>query len=182
MEFRVTSSLPVVDEQTGKSPKVVVVVGNPRPGSRTAALAVELAQAVTPIIRASPPQVLDLAELIEEFGAPLGFGSATRWADPLSTLHLADLLIIATPTYKGSYTGILKVLLDQLPANALAGKRAVPVVTAGIAPQAAAAESLLRQLLVELGADVVDPGLPVVEAQLPESAAVAEKYAAGQTW
>jgi FMN reductase len=97
-------------------------------------------------------------------------------------LREADLLVVATPTYKGSYTGILKVLLDQLPANALAGKRAVPVVTAGIAPQAAAAESLLRQLLVELGADVVDPGLPVVEAQLPESAAVAEKYAAGQTW
>ncbi|MFC7484868.1 hypothetical protein ACFQX7_39255 [Luedemannella flava] len=71
---------------------------------------------------------------------------------------------------------MLKVLLDQLPANALAGKRAVPVVTAGIAPQAEAAAALLAQLLAELGADVA-PGLPVVEARLPDAAALAKAYA-----
>jgi FMN reductase len=92
-------------------------------------------------------------------------------------LRDAPLLVVATPTYKGSYTGVLKVLLDQLPAQALAGKRAVPVVTAGVAPQAAAAEALLRQLLTELGAEVL-PGLPVVEADLPDSAGIAGKYAA----
>jgi FMN reductase len=97
----------------------------------------------------------------------------------VATLRAADVLVVATPTYKGSYTGLLKVLLDQLPSNGLAGVRAVPVVTAGVAPQAAAAEALLRQLLTELGADVADPGLPVVEAELPETPAIAEKYAAG---
>jgi len=90
------------------------------------------------------------------------------------------VLVVATPTYKGSYTGVLKVLLDHLPAQALAGKRAVPVVTAGVAPQAAAAEALLRQLLIELGADVA-PGLPVVEADLPEAKSIAEAYAHSQT-
>jgi FMN reductase len=99
-------------------------------------------------------------------------------AAAVAALKEADVLVVATPTYKGSYTGVLKVLLDQLPAQALAGKRAVPVVTAGVAPQAAAAEALLRQLLTELGADVAE-GLPVVEADLPDSAAIAEKYAAG---
>lgn len=52
-----------------------------------------------------------------------------------------------------------------------------PWWTAGVAPQAAAAAALLAQLLGELGADV-SPALPVVEAELGESAALAEKYAA----
>ena len=94
----------------------------------------------------------------------------------MATLLASDVLVVATPTYKGSYTGVLKVLLDQLPANALAGKRAVPVVTAGVAPQAEAAAALLAQLLRELGADVA-PGLPVIESQLPDSTAVAKSYA-----
>ena len=94
----------------------------------------------------------------------------------MALLKEAEVLVVATPAYKGSYTGVLKVLLDFLPAQALAGKRAVPVVTAGVAPQAAAAEALLRQLLTELGAEVA-PGLPVVEADLPSSAAIAAAYA-----
>jgi NAD(P)H-dependent FMN reductase len=65
------------------------------------------------------------------------------------SIKAAEVLVVATPTYKGSCTGVLKVLLDHLPAQALAGKRPVPVVTAGAAPQAAAAEALLRQLLTE---------------------------------
>jgi FMN reductase len=100
----------------------------------------------------------------------------------LAAVKDADILVIATPTYKGSYTGILKVLLDNLPSNALAGKRAVPVVTAGIAPQAVAAVALLSQLLTELGADVISPGIAVVEADLPQSAAIAETFAADQKW
>ncbi|GAA3915831.1 hypothetical protein [Actinoplanes auranticolor] len=46
-----------------------------------------------------------------------------------------------------------------------------------MAPQAATAAALLSQLLAELGAEVA-PALPVVEADLPESVVIAEKYAA----
>jgi len=158
--------------------QIVVVSGNPRPGSRTLTLASAVGAAIASSAGAADPAVVDVGTLGTGLLTPGDAGTA----DAIRALTEADLLVVATPTYKGSYTGILKLLFDQLPANALAGKRAVPVVTAGIAPQAAAAEALLRQLLVELGADVVEPGLPVVEAQLPESAAVAEKYAAAQAW
>ena len=94
----------------------------------------------------------------------------------MAALTTAELLVVATPTYKGSYTGVLKVLLDQLPAGALTGRRAVPVVTAGVAPQAATAGALLTQLLAELGADVA-PVLAVVEADLADSTAIAQSYA-----
>lgn len=147
---------------------IVVVSGNPRAGSRTSTLAAAVGSA------------LGGASTVIEVGA-LGTGLLTpddpATAAAVTAVREADVLVVATPTYKGSYTGVLKVLLDQLPANALAGKRAVPVVTAGVAPQATAAAALLAQLLGELGADVA-PALPVVEADLPESAAIAEKYAA----
>jgi FMN reductase len=151
--------------------QIVVVSGNPRPGSRTSVLAAAVGEALAD---GTPPALIEVGEL--------GTGLLTP-GDPateaaVAALRGADLLVIATPTYKGSYTGVLKVLLDQLPAQALAGKRAVPVVTAGIAPQANAAEALLRQLLTELGATVL-PGLPVTESELPESKAVADRYAAG---
>ena len=152
--------------------KIVVVSGNPRPGSRTSVLAAAVGAAVASLTGDPAPTVIEVGAL----GAGLLTPGDAATADAVAALREADVLIIATPTYKGSYTGVLKVLLDQLPQNALAGKRAVPVVTAGVAPQAAAAEALLRQLLLELGADVVTPGLPVVESELAESTAVAEKY------
>jgi FMN reductase len=152
---------------------ILVVSGNPRPGSRTSTLAVAVGSALAD---GTPPTVIEVGEL----GAGLLTPGDEATAAAVTALKEAELLVIATPTYKGSYTGVLKVLLDQLPAQALAGKRAVPVVTAGVPPQAAAAEALLRQLLTELGADVL-PGLPIVEADLPESAAIAEKYAASLT-
>jgi FMN reductase len=158
--------------------QIVVVSGNPRPGSRTLTLATAVGEAIASQAGAAAPAVVDVGAL----GAGLLTPGDAGTAQAIATLREAEILVVATPTYKGSYTGILKVLLDQLPANALAGKRAVPVVTAGVAPQAAVAEQLLRQLLTELGADVVDPGLPVVEAELPESAAVAEKFAAAHPW
>lgn len=157
---------------------IVVVSGNPRAGSRTSTLAVAVGEAIAARLGAPAPTVIEVGEL--------GAGLLTKGDEPtaaaVAALNGADLLVVATPTYKGSYTGVLKVLLDQLQNQALAGKRAVPVVTAGVAPQAAAAEALLRQLLGELGATVVEPGLPVVEADLPETAALAQKYAAAVDW
>ena len=147
---------------------IVVVSGNPRPGSRTSVLAGAVGAAL-----GGATAVVEVGELGPGLLTP---GDAAT-AAAVTTIREADVLVVATPTYKGSYTGVLKVLLDQLPAGALAGKRAVPVVTAGVAPQAEAAAALLAQLLGELGAEVA-PALPVVEADLPESAVIAGKYAA----
>jgi FMN reductase len=160
-------------DAANRMPGIVVVSGNPRAGSRTSALAIAAGEALATRLGSPTPTVIEVGDL--------GAGLLTK-GDPATTAAVAalagaDLLVVATPTYKGSYTGQLKVLLDQLPNQGLAGKTAVPVVTAGITQQATAAESLLRQLLVELGATVLQPGLPVVEADLPETAVIAQKYA-----
>jgi FMN reductase len=90
----------------------------------------------------------------------------------------ATLLIVATPTYRGTFSGALKVLLDQLPANALAGVLAIPVVTADIQPQANNAEAFLARLLSELGADVVAFGLTAIDQELADPVTLVDQYTA----
>lgn len=155
-------------------PELVVVSGHPRTGSRTLGLARALGDAFATRRVGPDPVIVDVAELGPGLLTP--GDAATRTA--LDTVQDATVLVVATPTYKGSYTGVLKALFDQLPANALAGTVAVPVVTAGIQPQADATEALLRRLLRELGADVADFGLTVIESELPDAAAIAARYAA----
>jgi FMN reductase len=149
---------------------VVVVSGHPRRGSRT----LRLARAVGERLAERSALVLvDIAELGP--GVLLPADRAT--GEALLDVQDATLLIVATPAYQGSYAGALKVFLDQLPPNALAGVVAVPVVTAADQAQADVAEALLARLLKELGADVVDFGLTATEAELGDPVGVAGQYA-----
>lgn len=143
--------------------EIVVVSGNPRPGSRTRALAVAVGDAFARRRAAAPPTVVDLGE----YGYRLLVADDADVTGSLAAVRAAGLLVVATPTYKGSYTGVLKVFLDYLPQAGLAGITAAPV-TVGAAPaQAEASLRHLRGLLTELGADVL-PGLAVVESRLTE--------------
>lgn len=152
---------------------IVVVSGNPRVGSRTHTLALAVGAALARRRGGSEPAAIEVGALGTGLLAP--DDPATVAAVEL--IRGADLLVVATPTYKGTFTGVLKVLLDRLPAQALAGQTAVPVVTAGIEPQATGAARHLGELLRELGAEV-GPALAVVEAELPGTAELAEKFAA----
>ncbi|GGN98846.1 hypothetical protein GCM10010112_92080 [Actinoplanes lobatus] len=118
--------------------------------------------------------MVDVAEL----GAGLLAPSDEATATALLTVQDASLLIVATPAWRNTFSGALKVLLDRLPANALAGMLAVPVVTADIQSQADAAEAFLARLLSDLGADVVDFGLTAVGSELAELSTEAELYVA----
>ena len=67
---------------------------------------------------------------VAELGPGLLVPDDGATGEALLEVQDATLLIVATPTYRGTYAGALKGLLDQLPANALAGVLAVPIVTA----------------------------------------------------
>jgi FMN reductase len=158
---------------------VVVISGHPRPGSRTLQLAREVGDRLARRNGTGIPVVVDVAELAQSLLRP----GDRATGEALLDVQDATLLVVATPTYRGSYTGALKVFLDQLPANALAGVVAVPVVTADIQSQADGAEAFLARLLRELGADVVDFGLTAIESELGDPAAVADQYTAAiGTW
>jgi FMN reductase len=161
-----------VDSAAG--PDVVVLVGNPRPGSRSRALAEAATEAlVAGLARAATRlhgvQVLDLATLVGvSFGPEAAHGSA-EVADPFEVVRSARLLVVATPTYKGSYTGLLKIFLDQFGYQGLTGVVAVPVTIAASDAHLRTVTNALTDLLVELGASVPAEPLAALEAQLGAS-------------
>ena len=155
-------------------PDVVVISGHPSPGSRTLRLATAVGERIARSCGAAGFATVDVAELGPGLLAPADRATG----EALLEVQDATLLIVATPTYRGTYSGALKVLLDQLPANALAGVLAFPVVTADSQPQADAAEASLARLLSALGADVVDFGLTAIGPELADPGAVAEQYTA----
>jgi FMN reductase len=152
---------------------VVVVVGNPKPRSRTLAVAEAVAGRVASITGGVATHTLDLCDYAADmFTWPhsqleaLGHGVAT-----------ADVVIVATPTYKAAYTGLLKAFLDRYPGGGLAGVTAIPVMTGGSLAHSMAVDTTLRPLLVELGASVPTSGLFVAESQMSELGPVVDTWA-----
>ncbi|MDP9849238.1 NADPH-dependent FMN reductase [Streptosporangium lutulentum] len=154
---------------------IVIVVGNPRPGSRTYGVAVQAAEALARRIgdRAAP-EVVDLAALAPRLFAPEASGAVEA---ALELVAGADVLVVASPTYKGTYTGLLKAFLDRLPGGALTSTVALPLLVMGDARHALAVEVHFRPLLVELGATVPTPGLALLESELPEVEPVLGRWA-----
>ena len=148
------------------SPRVAVVVGNPRAGSRTLAAALRVAGELT---GTSPDLVVDLATL----GTSLLDGQDPAVADLVEQVRAVDLVVVASPTYKATYTGLLKVFLDRFPADGLRGVVAVPLMLGAGPGHALAPELGLRPLLGELGATVPVRGLYVLDSASDDPAAYA---------
>ncbi|QWB27841.1 MULTISPECIES: NADPH-dependent FMN reductase [Streptomyces] len=64
----------------------------------------------------------------------------------------ADGVVIGTPVYKASYSGVLKALLDLLPQYALTGKTVLPLATGGSIAHVLAIDYALRPVLTSMGA------------------------------
>jgi len=160
--------------------KVTVVVGNPKPRSRTRTVAETL---VGKLLRPGSYdlQVIDLAEHT---------GDVFAWpSDELTALTTrvaeSDLVVFASPTYKATYTGLLKAFLDRYPTNGLAGVTANPVHTGGDLTHALGPTVSLAPLLVELGAVVPGRGLYFVTSEMDRIddlvGAAAAEYASNLT-
>ncbi|MBV9452124.1 MAG: NAD(P)H-dependent oxidoreductase [Streptosporangiaceae bacterium] len=154
--------------------RIAVVTGNPKPASRTHGVALAVADTVARVLTDPvPPLVVDLAE-----HAPSLFDwSAPELSRLTAEVAAADVAIFASPTYKATYTGMLKAFLDRYGSNGLAGTVAVPVMTGGWAGHLLAVEVHLRPVLVELGATVPSRGLYVTEPEFAGLDAVVSKWA-----
>jgi FMN reductase len=153
------------------SSRVAVVVGNPRPASRTLTAATYVARQLA---GRDPDLTVDLATE----GAAL-----LDWTDPgvtalVAEVGAADLVVVASPTYKGTYTGLLKLFLDRFAGGTGLRGLAVPLLL-GAGPQhALAAELTLRPVLTEIGATVPGRGLFVIDRDHDDPAAYADWLAA----
>ena len=140
-----------------------VVVGNPKPASRTLTAATYVARELS---GAEPDLVVDLATV----GARL-----LDWQDPevarlVAGVGAADLVVVASPTYKATYTGLLKLFLDRFATDGLHGL-AVPFMLGAGPTHALAPELTLRPLLTELGATVPGRALYLLDTAYDDPAA-----------
>ena len=145
--------------------RVGVVVGNPKPRSRTYQAALLVAERLS---GAQPGLVVDLADL----GAGL-----LDFADPtvnrlVEEVRELDLLVVASPTFKASYTGLLKLFLDRFSSNALSGVVAVPLMLGAGPGHALAAEVHLKPVLAEMGASTPTRALYLVDTAYDDPAAL----------
>lgn len=144
--------------------QIVVVVGNPRPKSRTRSVAEQLAAGLAESVRPAlvGVQVIDLAD----FGGAVLEADAPEVDAALESVRAAAVLVVATPVYKASYTGLLKGFLDRFNGPALAGVTAIPLTVSAAPTHRLAADVHLRPLLVELGASVPTRAFAIEESAL----------------
>lgn len=141
-----------------------VIVGNPKPQSRTRDAAERLASAL-----GATATTIEVSEL----GAGvLGFGDPVV-AEAVAQVQDADLVIAASPTFKGTYSGLLKLFLDQFStATGLAGQVGIPLMLGGGPTHALAPELTLKPVLVELGAVCPAQGLYQLDSRYAEEGAL----------
>lgn len=152
---------------------VAVVVGNPKPQSRTRTIAEMLVQKLV----GEHGCVMEVIELAEYQNELFAWQSATM--DELTKrVANADIVVFATPTYKASYTGLLKCFLDRYQTNGLQGTTAICLMTGGGEGHSLAPSTTLVPLLLELGASILGRGvyfniqlLDQVEAKIAEISA-----------
>jgi FMN reductase len=151
-----------------------VVVGNPKPESRTLGVALAAAEALADSMNLpAGPAIVDLSVLARRLLSPEPCAAVEDAADQVLS---ADLLLVASPTFKGTYSGLLKVFLDRLPYKGLRETTALPLLVMNSPLHALAVGVHLRPLLVELGASVPAPGLAVLESELDRLDQVLDRW------
>lgn len=145
--------------------KITVVVGNPKPASRTRAAAEMVAARLT---GKPADEIIELATLGP---ALLEWGNAEAAAAKQTVLD-SDLVVFACPTYKATYTGLLKLFLDQFGAGELVGTIGIPLMLGAAPYHALAPELTLRPVLVEIGCSCPLPGLYLLDSDYETSPAL----------
>jgi FMN reductase len=142
---------------------IVAISGSPSSPSRSTTVARHVSGALA-------ARGFELAH-IEVRDLPASELLTGRTTDPaiaaaIALIARADAIVIATPIYKASYTGVLKAFLDLLPQFAFAGKVVLPLVTGGTLAHVLALDYALRPVLVALGAQHVVNGLFLLDKTL----------------
>ena len=155
------------------STPVIGLSGSPNTSSRSRAL-LELALAALERQGGGPTRLIDLAKLPSD--GLLGRREDREVADALQSVLDSSIIVVSTPIYRATYSGLLKVFFDLLPPDALARKVGIPIATGGGPSHLLAVDHGLRPLFASVGALVVSTGVYGTDAQfragVPEPALV----------
>lgn len=128
---------------------VVTLSGSPSPRSRSShllSMAEDLLRARGVMVRRIDVRDLPPAALMH------GHADEPAMREALRLIEHSHAVIIATPLYKASYSGVLKSFLDLLPQAALAHKTVLSFATGGSLAHLLALDYALKPVLASLGA------------------------------
>jgi FMN reductase len=151
------------NERGGEVAKIVVINGTPSLVSRINAV-IEYAEASL-IDQGFEVERINVAELPAEDLIHTKFESdAIVKANGL--VAEADAVIVVSPVYKASYTGVLKTFLDLVPQKGLAGKIVLPLFMGGSLAHLLTIDYALKPVLSVLGARYILGGVYAVDSQV----------------
>ncbi len=131
-------------------PDVVLIAGSPSATSRSRALLERAAEQFGRLGRAT--RLIDLSTLPAE--ALLGRRPDPALDNALAAVRAAPLIVAATPVYRETYSGLLKVFLDQLRPDDLKGRTTVILATGASAAHGTSVVQSLTRVLESVGARV----------------------------
>ncbi|GAC66284.1 CE1759 family FMN reductase [Gordonia soli] len=105
-------------------------------------------------------EVIDLRDLIADIGDSTAAGFGVRAAGrALAAVHAADALIVASPVFNGSYSGLFKSFVDLVDVDAMAGKPVLIAATGGSPRHSMVLDHAMRPLFAYLRTIVVPTGV-----------------------
>jgi FMN reductase len=104
-------------------------------------------------------RLIDLADLVPDLGVASRADASPCVEEALRAIESADLLIVGSPVYKGSYTGLLKHLIDLVNYPALLGAPVGLLACGGSDRHALVIEHQMRPLFGFFGAKTLPTGV-----------------------
>jgi FMN reductase len=89
--------------------------------------------------------------------------------ESIQEIQESDGIIIGTPVYKGTYSGVLKSYLDLLPQDIFVDKVIFPLATGGSLAHLLSIDFSFKPLLANLGAQQIIKGVYLVDSKLPRN-------------
>jgi len=160
------------------SVRTVAVTGSLSAPSRSSRLAELIVDAVQAQV-AAEPYLVEIAQV----GPLLGHGLARRGLPAparaaLELVESAELLVVATPVYRGSYAGLFKHFFDLVDQDALVDVPVILAASGGSPRHALMLEHALRPLFACFRAQTVPTAIFVSDAELQDPCAASPELQA----
>lgn len=143
--------------------KIVIISGSPNASSRLNGIVSHVQQQLS-------EQNLS-ADLITVVSLPADDLIQARFNSPAileanKLVEEAAAVIIASPVYKASYTGVIKTFLDLLPQKGLDGKVIAPLFIGGTIAHLLSIDYALKPVLASMGAKLYVSGVYAIDSQI----------------
>jgi len=139
-------------------PKVIAIAGSPTPNSRTRSLVASVLESIVEETGGSA-SIIDIADLVDSLAVRMREEASPQLASALRAVEEADLLIVGSPVYKGSYTGLFKHFIDLVDYKALAGVPVALLAMGGTDRHALVIDHQLRPLFSFFNAHTLPTGV-----------------------